>query len=202
MRVAEGEQVEGSWWRTAPLLLAATLAHVGVAIGVQIMPPLVPFYQEELGLSRAQVGTIVGAIYCGSMLASFPAGRAVDVVGVRRMLALSVVLMGVPVGLFALSTSLWPVLAAAVVGGLGYGAATPVSTRAVMDWFHGRIRGTAMGVKQTGMPLGGALVSATAPALAVAFGWRVALGFFSLFIMALAALCFVWYRDAEQPAAR
>ena len=59
-------------------------------------------------------------------------------------------------------------LALVVLAGIGFGAVNPTSTKGVLAWFPARSRATAVGVKQAGFPLGGALGALTLPTLATA----------------------------------
>jgi len=57
---------------------------------------------------------------------------------------------------------------------MGYSTAQPGGSRSVASWFSAEQRGFAMGIRQAGLPLGGAAASAVLPALAAAHGWRAA----------------------------
>jgi MFS family permease len=50
----------------------------------------------------------------------------------------------------------------------------PAGSAAVMRWFPLQQRGLAMGIRQTGVPLGGMLAAGVAPMLALHYGWRSA----------------------------
>ena len=60
------------------------------------------------------------------------------------------------------------------VMGLGYGLVNPVTAKGVINWFEPKRRASAMGIKQTGMPLGGMLASAAA-VVVVVVSWRLIL---------------------------
>jgi len=186
-------------WR---MLLLAMSAQVAVSIIIQGVPTLAPFLQVDLGLTRAQVGLFNSALMCGSLCAMFAAGWIVDVKGER------VALIGgnVVVGCFCLamlSTESF-IAALAVMFGAGIGGAfpTPAGSKAVMGWFPLHQRGTAMGIRQTGIPVGGALAAALLPAIALAAGWRTAVAVGGTACFATAALCAWAYRNPPEVAAR
>jgi nitrate/nitrite transporter NarK len=56
-----------------------------------------------------------------------------------------------------------------------------------MRWFPAQGRATAMGIKQTGIPLGGILASSTLPVLALSFGWRA-----SILLVGVITLLFIF----------
>ena len=59
--------------------------------------------------------------------------------------------------------------AASSLFGAAYAASTPAGGRAILAWFD-RDRGFAMGIRQTGVPVGGLLGALTLPLVAHAFG--------------------------------
>jgi MFS family permease len=159
------------------------------------VPTLAPFLQADLDLTRAQVGLFNSALMSGSLLAMFAAGWVVDARGER------VALIGgnLVVGFFCvcvLATDSFPA-ALAVLFGAGIGGAfpTPAGSKAVMGWFPLHQRGTAMGIRQTGIPAGGALAAALLPAIALAAGWRVAVAAGGLACFLSAAICALAYRN-------
>jgi predicted MFS family arabinose efflux permease len=64
-----------------------------------------------------------------------------------------------------------------------------------MGWFPLHQRGTAMGIRQTGIPAGGALAAALLPAIALAAGWRVAVAAGGVACFLSAAICALAYRN-------
>jgi MFS transporter, ACS family, hexuronate transporter len=82
-----------------------------------------------------------------------------------------------------------------MVAGVGYGMLNPTSTKAVMAWFPVSQRATVVGLKQVGLPFGGALGAALLPVLALATGWRLAVVASATLIAVSAAASLVLYRD-------
>lgn len=158
------------------ILALVTLAYAGTALSALAVAPLAPFLVASLGLSRGQVGLLLPAVYLGGVVMSLPAGWLTDRLGVRVTLALGQAVTGVMVALAGLvGTRLPPLLACLVVAGFGFSAGNPATGKAVMEWFPPRERGAAMGIKQTGLTLGGVAGALLLPPLAVGLGWREAL---------------------------
>jgi len=160
-----------SWqWR----LTVLTQCHVvGTMHSVSVWA-MAPFIREELSLTSAQFGLFVSAYYGAQTVSAFPAGGFVDRIGVGRSLVLSMIILSV--GAIALSNagSLGVALASMAIMGLGYALVNPASARGVLNWFRYERRATAMGVKQTGVPIGGVL-AAGCGILATVVDWRVVL---------------------------
>jgi MFS family permease len=152
-----------------------TLAHALGSLAVLSVAPLTPFLHEAFRLSRAQVGLLLPAVYLGGVLMSLPAGWLSDRHGVRRTLALGEALTGAMVLLAALAWGFGGLLAALLVGGFGFSVLNPSTGKAILEWFPPRRRGAAMGIKQTGLTLGGIASALALPPMAAAWGWRWAL---------------------------
>ncbi|MGH7313197.1 MAG: MFS transporter [Candidatus Rokuibacteriota bacterium] len=187
------------------ILTLVTLAYAAAALAALAVAPLAPLLRDDLRLSRVQVGLLLPAVYLGGVLMSLPAGWLADRLGVRPTLALGVALTGALVALAAVSASL-PLLLLCLVGaGFGFSVGNPATGKAVVEWFPPRERGVAMGVKQTGLTLGGIAGALLLPTLAVELGWRDALAIAGAFAalggLAVAALYRSPARKAGAPTA-
>lgn len=184
------------------VLGVTTLAQTSVSVLSQAAAPLAPFIQGDYSLSRAQVGLLTLAVGCGSYFTLVLSGRLIDRLGERAMMLAS----GVIAGAFALAM----ITAGGFIGaltllalmGVGTAVATPAGSKAVMSWFEVRVRGTAMGVRQVGIPLGGMIASLALPSLALIVGWRGAVAFGGIFAVLGAVICFAFYREPPRQAAR
>ncbi|MFC2066499.1 MFS transporter [Chloroflexota bacterium] len=182
-------------WIILPVIIGAALAQ---ALMRQSLPVLYPFIQDEFVLSRAQVGLITSAFSIGATAVAIPAGWLTDTLGVKRMITIALFgLAAFPLA-FPLAYSFPAILALAVFIGIATSPVYPATTRAIIDWVPGRIRALAMGLKQMGVPVGGALSAALLPALAIAMGWRMAAAATGLLVLVIAIAFISLYRDAPQ----
>ncbi len=159
------------WGILALILTVQTFANVG-PLG---LPAIAPFIREDLGLSLIQAGSFLSAYYVGPILLSLPAGWLADRWGILKTMVTGAALIAL--GLFSAGwAGSFPVLIALLVfAGTGYGLLNPSSTKAIITWFPLAQRATAVGLKQTGLPFGGAIGAAVLPVIALAVGWRNAL---------------------------
>ena len=183
------------------MLVLITAAHALGSFSALAVAPLTPFLVDALGLTRAQVGFFVPAAYLGGVLMSLPAGWLTDRLGVRGTLAGGLALIGVMVVLAARADSLVAMLGALVVGGFGFSVLNPATGKAVLDWFPPPRRGVAMGIKQTGLTLGGVASALALPPIAATSDWRQALGVAGLTSLVCALVVAATYRPAPRPAA-
>ena len=184
-----------------PVLALVTLAHGVGALSVLSVAPLSPFLLDALHLGRAQVGLFLPAVYLGGVLMSLPAGWLTDRLGVRLTLGGGLLVSGALVVAAAFARSVPALLGALVVAGFGFSVLNPSTGKAVIEWFPPRRRGLAMGIKQTGLTLGGLTAALTLPPLAQAFGWRHALATAGALSVGAAALVLVVYRTPGSPTA-
>jgi ACS family hexuronate transporter-like MFS transporter len=158
-------------WRMLALM---TGSQVGGAIVQQGLGSLAPVLLVTFALSKAQLGTVFTALSIGSALFTTLAGVIVDRYGERVVTLWGGVLLGATL-LAASAVASYPWLVACIfLFGISYAAQTPAGGRAVLAWFD-RDRGLAMSIRQTGVPLGGAIGGLVLPFLALHYNYRVAL---------------------------
>ena len=157
------------------ILTLISVSHIIGATAQYGINTLAPFYQEELGLSRAQVGLFFSAFYLAMTGASFGAGWLADRLGIRKTTLQGHVALGVCTVAASMAPSFAWAFASFFLAGLGYSFLNPASTKGVMVWFDRDERATAMGIKQTGVPAGGVVVALLAAPLVLVIGWRGAL---------------------------
>ena len=190
------EYTEGNLFRYHWLVLAVlTLMQLTCSGANFSLGSLAPFLKEGLDISRAQVGMFTSAIYLGYILMAIPWGRLADSLGPRKVLLVAPLLQGLAFLGFSQAPSFLLAWLAIFIAGVGYGAITSSTVKGLVFWFPTRMRATAIGIKQTGAPVGGALVALALPALALAFTWRAAVAVVGFTVIASAILCFLMYRD-------
>jgi MFS family permease len=147
------------------------------------LPVFAPDAAADLGLSVGFLGLYAAIAYVGSMAGALLGGGLVARLGAIRLSQIGLVVCALSVAAFVLGQ--WWILAlATLLLGLGYGPSTPASSHVLSRHSPPRLMSLVFSIKQTGVPLGGALAGATVPPLTVAFGWRGA-------ALAMAAACFV-----------
>ncbi|MGH7715641.1 MAG: MFS transporter, partial [Vulcanimicrobiaceae bacterium] len=102
------------------------------------------------------------------------AGLAVDYFGERAVLLWSGIVMGLALCAAAFMPNLWWLIGWMFVFGMAYGTSNPSGGRAILLWFTSD-RGLAMGIRQTGVPLGGVVGSLLLPVIALHWGYRTSI---------------------------
>lgn len=181
------------------ILAVGVAAQMAVSAVRQGLPALGPALQSQFSLSLPQLGVIFASVSVGIVLTLIPWGALADRAGERPVIAVGLSGTGLALGAAALAGGYLALSAALVLAGMFGASATGASGRAVMGWFNRSQRGLALGIRQTGVPLGGGVAALVLPALVAAFSLRAAL-------LALAAGCLVaalgawrWMRDPPPP---
>lgn len=156
------------------ILAAGTTAQTtfsAMSIGLAaIAPQLRAHYHLTLG----ETGLVLGASSLGMILTLLPWGLLADRVGERSVIAAGLISGGVVLAAAGKTSSLGPLVAALALAGALGASVNAASGRAVMSWFAEEQRGLALGIRQTAVPLGGALAAVTLPSLVSVGGTKLA----------------------------
>jgi predicted MFS family arabinose efflux permease len=178
------------------------LAHALGTVNFLVLLAMAPAIQTTLGLSRTEFGMLATAYNGGLLAGALPSGWLVDRFGVRAGLMAAHVLMAVGTALLAAGARTLAAAAPCVVLlGVGYALVNPATVKAVLLWVPAQQRATAMGLKQTGVPLGGVLAAALG-GLAARVDWPVLLWVVALATMGGAVLTWMAPRASDTPSGR
>lgn len=180
------------------LPLAITLAVQALTSMAMIAPSVMaPVAAPALDVSPQGIGWFVAVEYLLGMLAGLACGALIGRFGPVRVCQISVCLgaAGLAIGTGAMLSLAF--VAAALIGS-GYGLVNPVSSHILMQAAPPRMRSLIFSIKQTGVPLGGALAGALVPPLVLYPGWRWSAAMVAL-LCVLAALAIQPARSADAP---
>jgi MFS family permease len=152
--------------------LIATLAiQALVAMAVLTPPVFATLAAPEIGVNAHAIGLYTSLVYAAACLSAAASGGPLRRYGAIRLSQLCLVLCAAGLALAA-TASLPLVLGGALVLGLGYGPVTPASSHLLIRQTPPERRALVFSIKQTGVPVGGALAGLLVPALVVALGWK------------------------------
>ncbi len=179
--------------RTPPIAgwtpLAITLSMQSVASAMLIAPTVVaPKLLETLELPTAAVGLYVALVFLSAMASSVTASHLVTAWGAIRTSQVGLALSALGLGLICTANLPLAILGAIVIG-LGSGPITPASSQILFRLTPGHRLNLVFSIKQTGVPIGGAIAGLTAPALTLVGGWPLALAAVALAALLCAAYC-------------
>lgn len=192
------------------VLAAGVFANAAFSVAFSGIPMTAVLMRTSYQLDNATLGWMLGMLGLGIAVSELPWGMLTDRWGDRPVLLAG--LMGTALALAAMA--LWAVPspghvpAPAWVGcglmlvGLTGGSVNGASGRAIMLWFPDGERGLAMSIRQTAVPLGGAIGALLLPLLAVRGGFVAVYGVLSALSLAAAGLAWAWVREPSRTQAR
>jgi predicted MFS family arabinose efflux permease len=135
---------------------------------------------EDLGITRSQLGLLFTAVSIAGAAGAPMAGRIADALGGRRVLSWLFVVVGVTnLALAAAPGYAWA-LPICAVAGLALAAGNPSTDKLIAGAVGPERRGSVVGLKQSGPPLGVLLAGVALPPIATALGWRAAVAWSSV----------------------
>lgn len=163
------------------VLAAGTLANVAFSVVINGIPLTAILMRSDYALDTSALGLALGLMGLGIALSELPWGMLTDAWGDRPVLLaglggtvttlIAMAIWGAPHQGHAPSFAL--LCAGLLLLGLMGGSVNGSSGRAIMSWFAANERGLAMSIRQTAIPMGGALAALALPWLAARYGFAV-----------------------------
>jgi sugar phosphate permease len=156
------------------VLAAGTLAQASFSVSSVGLPALGPALKTHYALTLGETGVVLAAIGIGMLFTLLPWGLVADRIDERWVIATG--LTGAAGMLVAASaTDGYAAVTGTLIGVGALGASVnAASGRAIMAWFPASELGLALGIRQTAIPIGGAVGAGLLPVLASAGGTRLA----------------------------
>ena len=145
----------------------------------------IPAIEQQLGLSKAAAGTILGAFGLGYAVTTLIGGFAVDRYGARIVLSIAAVLWSLSIGLTGLASGFLTLYLARTLLGMAEGPNFSAVTGAVERWLPPARQASALSYALVAVPVALACGGPIVTQLLAALGWR---GTFAV----LFALSLVW----------
>jgi MFS family permease len=152
-----------------------------------VVTSLFPFIKADWGLSDAQCGMLVSAVYWSIVAFTFPVSILVDRWSRKKTIGLMAVVWSVATALCAFTRSFPQLFGARTLIGIGEAVYAPGGTAMISGLYPQEKRSMIMGIWNISIPLGSALGVAIGGIVATHWGWRHAFGLVALpgFIVAV-----------------
>ncbi|MBV8197664.1 MAG: MFS transporter [Candidatus Eremiobacteraeota bacterium] len=180
------------------VLALFTGAMVGASLWLVSTGCMLPFFISGLHIDQSQAGFILSIELVGSVAMTSLAGVLTDRFGDRRLVLWSGVLMGCSLLAAALVQNYVWLLSWLLLYGIGYAAVTPAGSHAIIYFFRHADRGVAMGIRQCGVPIAGALGSLLLPFTAAHVEYRGALALAGMLTLITCAGASALYREPQE----
>jgi predicted MFS family arabinose efflux permease len=155
----------------------AVVAVGFVAVGLGTAPAFLfgylgPVLYTDLGISRGQLGLLVGLLFGATGLGSLPAGRVTERLGARWTIVTDMALLAFALALPVAVPGYPALVACALVSGFGYALVTVATNVAVIAALPPERHAVGLATKTAGVPGIAAVTSLLVPGIAVSVGWR------------------------------
>ncbi|MBT2756522.1 MFS transporter [Mesobacillus foraminis] len=137
--------------KALPILFAIMFL---VMVGFGIIIPVLPFYAEEIGASPLQLGLLMGVYSVMQLLFAPMWGRISDRIGRKPVIMIGIAGLALSFFLMAVSSQLWMLFAARMIGGILSSANMPTVMAYVADITSEEDRGKGMGIIGAAVGLG------------------------------------------------
>lgn len=155
-------------------LLVTLAIQILATMAALTVPVLAPEAARSTGIPVTLVGVFIALVYAGAMVSTLASGSLLGRFGAIRVSQVCLLLCGC--GLVgATGGSLWSMAVSALLIGFGYGPITPASSHILARSTPVKQMGFVFSLKQTGVPLGGALAGLLVPPLVLLWHWQGAL---------------------------
>ncbi len=148
----------------------------------------------DLGLSYAELGTLIGVFFLPGLVLALPVGYAGRYVSDKQLVALGLGSLALGACLCAMATGFGAMTFGRVLCGVGFVVCTIFMTKMIVDWFAGKEIATAMGILVMSWPFGIAMGQVGHTWLAGTLGWQWAFAVAALYSLAGAVLMLAAYR--------
>ncbi len=184
------------------MLFGVWLIYFCFGLTVSALAPLVRPITEDLSMSYAAMGSVLGAwqlIYIGTAL---PCGALIDRFGLRRSLLMASLLMGASALLRSQAEDYMMLLVAVALFGLGGPLISIGAPKLVSLWFEGPQKGLAMGLYVTGPALGSIAALSLTNSVAMPFfenQWRSVIFIYGVIVLLSGV---VWWAINLEPGSQ
>lgn len=158
-------------WCVLTLLFSVRTA---MAFQFQSVAALAPLIRQDLGISIADIGFLIGLYLAPGMVFALPGGAIGHRFGDKKIVLIGLALMIAGGLLMALSAQWSLQIAGRLLAGVGGVLLNVVMSKMVTDWFAAREIATAMGIFVNSWPFGIALALVVLPLVAAAGGLALA----------------------------
>ncbi|WP_305752007.1 MFS transporter [Mammaliicoccus sciuri] len=156
-----------------------------------------PFIQEDLKLTPGQMGIIFSSFSIGYAIFNFVGGVASDKFGAKITLFVAMIVWSLFSGAIVLVVGFVSLFIVRILFGMGEGPLSATINKMVNNWYPPSKRATAVGLANSGTPLGGAISGPIVGYIALHLGWRVS--FIAIMVIGIIWAISWWFFAKEKP---
>ncbi|MGZ3558922.1 MAG: MFS transporter [Thermodesulfobacteriota bacterium] len=189
-------KVESYRWVILIIVYLSVLAFTFI---FQSIPPILPFIHSELNLTYSQSGLLMSLFSLPGIFVSLLGGFLSDRYGIRSLGTGCFLLMIGGTSLVTLGMDLHILELGRVVAGVGACTLSVFLPKLLSQWFKGKELGLAMGIYNTGVPLGSVICFGLFGKMGSLWGWRLPILLTGIYLVITFILFFILYRFPPSP---
>ncbi len=181
------------------ILVVVYLSILAFTLIFQSIPPLLPLIVAELQLTYAQSGLLMSLFSLPGLFISLLGGFLSDRYQMRPLAAGCFLLMIGGTTLVALGADLRILWLGRIIAGIGAITLSVFLPKLLSQWFKNRELGLAMGLYNTGVPLGSVMCFGLFGRIGSQWGWRIPILLTGVYLLITFVLFFSLYRLPPSP---
>ncbi len=177
------------------MLIVATIAQTTATLITYGVGVFALFWKEEYALTNTESGLLVSVVNVGPLFCMLFVGRLLDQYNEKILISISSFLLGSSLLLTNIVNGFNGLLFVLLLIGMFYSVSQPGGNKVILKWFRKENRGLAMGIRQAGIPIGGALAGVLIPFLTVQYNMTYAINSIACICIMGGVLFFVFYKE-------
>jgi len=191
------ERLEGYRWVILTIVYLSILAFT---FAFQSIPPILPLIISELRLTYAQSGLLMSLFALPGLFISLPGGFLSDRYPMRPLGTGCFLLMVGGILLVGLGKDLRVLWFGRVIAGIGGLTLSVLLPKLLSQWFQTKELGLAMGIFNTGVPLGSVICFGIFGKMGNLWGWRIPILLTGSYSLITAILLLSFYQPPSSPS--
>lgn len=177
------------------MLIFATIAQTTATLITYGVGAFALFWEEEYALTNMESGLLVSVVNIGPLFCMLFVGRLLDQYNEKLLISISSFLLGGSFLLTNIVNGFNGLLFVLLLVGVFYSVSQPGGSKVILKWFPKENRGLAMGIRQAGIPIGGALAGVLIPFLTIQYNVIYAINSMACICMIGGILFFMFYKE-------
>ncbi|HDR7279516.1 TPA: MFS transporter [Bacillus paranthracis] len=178
------------------MLIIATIAQTTATLITYGIGVFALFWKEEYALTNTESGLLVSVLNVGPLFCMLFVGRLLDQYNEKILISISSFLLGSSLLLTNIVNGFNGLLFVLLLIGMFYSVSQPGGSKVILKWFRKENRGLAMGIRQAGIPIGGALAGVLIPFLTIQYNMTYAINSIACICIIGGLLFFIFYKES------
>ncbi len=182
------------------ILFLLWLLYFSFGVVTRSPSPLITPILRDLQMTYSQMGLVLGSWQMTYIVFAVSAGVIMDRWGLRRSIFFGAFIIGLSALLRSTSTGFISLLFFVALFGIGGPMISIGCPKTIATWFHGKERGTAIGIYTTGPWIGGMVSLAATNSVVMpmtGYSWRMTFAWYGVMSLVFAGLWWVLARNVD-----